>query len=299
MKLASYLDPRLVITDGSFQSKDGAIGLLVDLLGAGYGFELDRQTLGLAVQAREAQGGTTFKTGIAIPHARLDNLEDLLIAVAVPRTPFESDGFLVRMVVLLVTSRTSSSVYLNTLAAFLKISQDEGLFGRLLAAEDGESFVDILRTADIQVKKELTVADIMSPVPISVFPETSLRELVDIFYEKHIAYAPVVDRDGRFVGEVNIHDVIREGIPEYARQIGNLSFLSSFEPFEELLRRDSEIPVGKVMREPVYRLAAGAAVLEASFALVQHRRRHIPVVDGDTLVGVVSYMDILNKILRG
>ncbi len=74
-----------------------------------------------AVLERQALGGTTFPTGIAVPHARLSNFSDLLIGVCVPPIPLESEGQQVRMVVLMLTSKTDTTLYLNALGTFLKV----------------------------------------------------------------------------------------------------------------------------------------------------------------------------------
>jgi CBS domain-containing protein len=42
-----------------------------------------------------------------------------------------------------------------------------------------------------------------------------------------------------------------------------------------------------------------ASVVELCFEFLQKGRRHCPVLRGRQLVGVLSVMDILNKVIRG
>lgn len=82
------------------------------------------------------------------------------------------------------------------------------------------SFVDILersllmkgmsREDKIIIKKliETVAKDIMTPDPICVHPDTSLRELFDIFSEKRIKTVPVINDGGILVGIVALADVL-------------------------------------------------------------------------------------------
>ena len=45
-----------------------------------------------------------------------------------------------------------------------------------------------------------TVADIMTPAPITVKPQTPLRQAIRLLAEKEISGLPVVDDEGKLVG---------------------------------------------------------------------------------------------------
>jgi hypothetical protein len=92
-----------------------------------------------AIFDREALGGTRFPTGIAIPHARFDGYEDLLIAVAVPSSPVPDSPVPIRMMVLMLTSKTGTTLYLNTLGAFLKISRTNSCTGVCAMPHPGQT----------------------------------------------------------------------------------------------------------------------------------------------------------------
>ena len=109
---------------------------------------------------------------------------------------------------------------------------------------------------------------------------------------------PVVDEKNGFIGEGTIHELLQVGIPNYAMMIGNLDFLATFEPFEALLRNESNITVAEVMRKPKGRLKPGTSIVEAALELTQGRYRHLAVVEKGQLVGILSVTDILTKILR-
>ncbi len=298
VKLSEILDKRSVVVGAQVDTKDQAVDLVLDALYAHHSFAVSRETLHSLVAKREKLGGTTFHSGIAIPHIRLDDFSGLLIGACIPKTPFVTDSVEVKMLLLVVAPKNAPSSYVNVLSTLVKLSQNEDLFGRLCRASSSEQFIDILDDSDTEVKKELTVRDIMETPVVTIGPHLTLRELTNLFYEEAVSYAPVVDDQGRFIGEVDVIDLIRVGIPDYAHMMGNLRFLHTFEPFEELLKNEDKIRVGEVMREPTSTLAPDDSVVEAALELDQKKRRRLPVVQDRRVLGVVSDMDILSKILR-
>ena len=298
MKLTSLLDRRFLLPRAKAATKEEAIALLADLI-CSHTELRDRKELVLkAVMEREALGGTTFPTGIAIPHARIAGFDDMLIGVCVPDSPIRAEGIDVRMVVLILTSAAPSTIYLNTLATLTRLSQNAALFERLVGSATAREMCEAIEGSGIEIKRSFTVADIMSSSLHTVSPATTLKDVIDLFYKHRISYAPVVDEGGRFVGEVTVLELLRPGMPDYTDRMANLRFLADFAPLEQLLAREGELAVRDVMRKPQLHLSADDSVIHAAFELHRHRRRHLPVTDGERVVGVVSYMDLVDKVLR-
>ena len=66
--------------------------------------------------------------------------------------------------------------------------------------------------ADVQKMSAATVADAMTPNPITVAPETTIEEAANLMVEKRFHTLPVV-QGGELVGIVGKHDVIRTLLP--------------------------------------------------------------------------------------
>jgi CBS domain-containing protein len=66
----------------------------------------------------------------------------------------------------------------------------------------------IARAAATRKKRVLRAADLMTREPITVPEEMSIADLCDLFQEKNINGAPVVDQRGRLVGVVAQDDII-------------------------------------------------------------------------------------------
>ncbi|MBN1525731.1 MAG: PTS sugar transporter subunit IIA [Spirochaetales bacterium] len=296
MKIVSLLNQELIILNAGVDSKETAIRLLVDRMVKVCKLQNKEEIL-RGLFEREKLGGTTFPTGIAIPHVRLTNFKDLIIGICTPKTAFMEDNTEVRCLVVILTSAVVSNMYLKTLACFAQISSDEQLWNQLLSASNAGVFLETIK--DIYVKKEITTEDIMEREYCVVTPETNLKQLADTLYKSRESYAAVVDLSGNFIGEVNIADLIKVGIPNYAYLVGNLNFVSTLEPFEELLKNEEKITVREIMRKPQIVLKTSTSVIEAALEITQANRSNLPVVKDKKIVGLLKSSSILHRIIRG
>jgi len=299
MKLHNLLSEPLILLDRSVKSKEEAIQILVKAVQARYPFPLKPEEIQRAVLAREALGGTSFPTGIAVPHARLDFLDDIVVAVLRPTQPVPDPVAPVRLVVLMLTSQNKPAVYLNSLSSMLKFSQKSEVFEKALATSSPREFLDLVATEDYNLVKVVTVEDLLTGPAVTVRADDTLASLIDLFHERNLSYAPVVDDEGRLIGEVGLGDVLKAGFPDFTAQVGSLRFLKTFEPFETLLQKEDNLLVRDLMKPVAFGCDPSASVVELCFEFLQKGRRHCPVVRGRQLLGVLSIMDILNKVIRG
>ena len=300
MKLSSLIRKENIIIGSSAGTKLEAIEEMYALVSRRYKLALAKvQDPMRYILEREELGGTVFPSGIAVPHARLSDLDDLIISILVPEKPIRCDNVDVRIFILILTSKSVSNTYLNTLATFLKMSRDKELFDTWAGCITADKMVQLFEDRGITIKKELTVEDIMMQDVITVKENSTLRELIDIFYKHNLGFLPVVDSQGRFIGEVNLISLMEKSIPDYASQMANLKFLGSFEPLEQLFKEEDTVQVKDIMTKPTITFRKDISLLNATLEFITNRRRQIPVTDGNRIVGIVSLKDILQKVLRG
>lgn len=299
MKLSSLIVPELVLLKRRGETKDALIDELIrEIYHTRQKISIPELVVRKAVYDRESLGGTVLPSGLAVPHARLEGFDDILIAVGVPALPPQHDNTPIRMMILILTSQSASTLYLNTLAAFTKISMAPS-FEKLREAANPQSFIQLLKDANIEVTQELRVSAIMHQSITALHPDNTLKDAADMFYKNRLSYLPILDSGGNFVGELTVLDLFAVGVPDYASKLGNLKFLNDFEPFEELLKKETTIPIRQVMKKPAITLEEDSSAIEAIVKFTKSNRRYIPVVKKDNqLAGVVSYMDILQKVLR-
>ena len=296
MKLSSLLDEDFILTQANVDTKEAAIGMLLERFSQHFQFGTTLKEVQQAVAAREALGQTVLEKGLAIPHARLESFNDFFVGIVIPATPIVENDQQINCVVVFLSSKTGSTIYLQTLSCFVALAKNDDLYNRFLKASTTEEVIQIL---DKQyVKDEVSVQNIMSTAVVSVTPQTTVKKLVDLFFEQNISYAPVLSDNGEIVGEINMNDLLHAGMPHYAIKIGNLNFLNHFQPFETLLTNENSILTESIMRKVSVTLSPDTSLFETALIMVKNNRRHLPVVEGKTLKGIVSQMDLLSKVLR-
>ncbi|GHT49809.1 hypothetical protein FACS1894102_4850 [Spirochaetia bacterium] len=300
MKLSDLLDPQLVMLNLPCKTHDELLYTLIHhLYEDGRQITASESDVMEAVTARENLRGTLLHTGLSVPHARIKTCTDFHVLIGVPKTPIPPlrGDVHFRMMVLLITPPSDGTKYLNTLAAFAKLSGGP-LFDKLLAAQDGCEFLKIIEDANINIATEVTIASIMNSNLKVLRPQNTVRDVMDMFYRDRLGYVPILNDKDEFVGELTMTDLFAISIPEYALKMQNLDFLSNFAPLDDLLNNEDTILVGDVMKNPSIILDQDSPVVAAVLKFVKHRRRYLPVMKNGKLVGVVGYMDILKKVLR-
>lgn len=150
---------------------------------------------------------------------------------------------------------------------------------------------------------ELTARDIMTPDPVTVGPDTTVTDAAQIMTGKHVGALPVVE-GGRMVGLVTESDLIMQDakvhFPTYLSLLGGyILWPGSTERFEDSLRKAVGATVADVMtREPVT-VTPEATVSDVATLLVERDVSRVPVLDGDTVVGIVAKHDIVRSIAQG
>lgn len=249
------------------------------------------------IMQRDSESSTAYSSGIAIPHIRMEGFADTVVAMAFLQNPIIINDIKVHWVVLIITDKSSSKIYLNMVAALLKLSKDEQAMAILNTAIDGHAVLHHLKEMNVEIKKEIFISDIMITSPVAAKPEATLYELNILMNHHNIAGMPVVDDQNNYLGEINILNVLKVGIPEYMMMLENLNFLISFEPLENLFDHQDEIKVQEIMETDSPFLRPEASIIEAVFEMITHNRRYMSVVKDGKLVGLVSAMDILRKVI--
>ena len=125
-----------------------------------------------------------------------------------------------------------------------------------------------------------TVAEILRAKPhaaiYSVSPDTTVLDAVKLLAEKGIGALVVMDK-GRLVGIVSERDYARKGV---------------------LLGRSSVgTAVREVMSVPVVTVSARQGIRECMSLMTDGHLRHLPVVEGERLLGLLSIGDLVKETL--
>ncbi len=298
MLLASYLDARNILFERRVLTKEQVYQLLVENICHNNPLPICGSKLLEMILKRDEEAPTAYPTGIAIPHIRMDGFEDTVVAMAFMQNPLDYEGRKISWIVLIITNKSSSKLYLNMVAALLRLSKDGAAMAALASAQDGHGVIHNLKRMQTEVKKDLAVADIMIGNSVSINPEAKLSELSRLMAENHVAGMPVVDKDMRYVGEVDVLNLLKVGIPDYMMMMDHVGFLSSYEPLEQLFNQEDTITVGEIMVTGDKILAPSDSVIEAVLQMLQHKKRFFSVVENGKLVGILTAMDVFKRVIQ-
>jgi CBS domain-containing protein len=141
--------------------------------------------------------------------------------------------------------------------------------------------------------------DIMTKDVATVRPDTALADAITIMLDHHVSGLPVVDRDNRLVGVLTEGDLLRRTEtgtePTHARW---LDFILGPGRLAAQYVRTHGRQVENLMTQDVATVAPETPLAEIVQLMESKRIKRVPVMRGDTLVGVVSRADLLRPLAR-
>ena len=100
----------------------------------------------------------------------------------------------------------------------------------------------------------------------------TVRAVIALLADRRIGCVPVVD-GGKVVGIFSERDVVRQIASRGAAIL--------------------EAPISEVMTSPAQTVEPGMSVLTALSLMTQRRMRHLPVCEGDRMIGFISIGDLV------
>jgi CBS domain-containing protein len=110
----------------------------------------------------------------------------------------------------------------------------------------------------------------------TIAPHASVLDAVKLMAEKNVGALVVVEGE-RVVGIVSERD--------YARKVALMS------------RSSKDTPLRDIMSSPVMVVRADRRSDECMALMTEHRLRHLPVMEGERLIGLVSIGDLVKDVI--
>lgn len=149
-----------------------------------------------------------------------------------------------------------------------------------------------------------TVADVMSRDPITVSPETSMKEAIQLLAHHRISGLPVLNDQQALVGIISETDLIWQesgvDVPPYIAILDSVIYLKNPVTFEQELHKAMGATVSEAMTTKVKTTAPDVTLREASRALHEDGVHRLPVLDGaGKIVGILTRGDIIRAMAAG
>lgn len=150
MKIKGFLKKDLILPNLKAIDKQGALRELADMISV-QDSGLNNDAVLQALLAREKLGSTGMEDGVAIPHAKIQGLNNIVLAFgrSLRGIDFKSiDGKPTTLMFLLLAPEDATGLHLKVLARLSRLLKDIGFRGRLLSARGKEDIYKAMLDID-------------------------------------------------------------------------------------------------------------------------------------------------------
>jgi CBS domain-containing protein len=148
----------------------------------------------------------------------------------------------------------------------------------------------------------LKAKDIMTTTCITLTPDTDIATAAKTLLDNKINGAPVID-DGKVVGVLCQADLVAQQkkitLPSFFTLLDGVFPLSSHDDLEREITKISALKVAEAMTPTPTFITPETGIDDIATMMANEKLYTLPVLDGDTLVGVVGKEDVLKTLLQG
>ena len=140
----------------------------------------------------------------------------------------------------------------------------------------------------------MKISDCMKRNVVSISAQATVREAARLFVQKHIGLLPVVERDDKLAGMVDLRDMIALELPVFVNYIADVDYVHDFgaverkHPSARMLNKSI-----KSLMKPAMAVEEQDSPLRAHALMLQHNLHYVLVVSAEgKLTGVASRVDV-------
>lgn len=306
MKLSSYLSEKVIIPNIKGNNINELIENLLDqLVENNKSLKNEKVVMKKAVLKREEEASTYLGYGVAVPHARLEHYDDILVAIGFPEKPvmvktLDNKEEELKIVILVIADVLKGKKILKIMSGISKLAmKNKVILDRIIEEKNPIETIKILEAANIEVDHNITAEDLMTNVPKPVKETNTLEDIAKIIIMEKVSGIPVVDKNNNFLGEITERELISFGMPKYTTILNDLNFMTVGEPFENYLINEKTTTIEELYRrEGVVTVDREASLMEVSYLFMNRGVTRIYVVESGKYLGIILRSDIIRKILH-
>ena len=145
----------------------------------------------------------------------------------------------------------------------------------------------------------MQISKYMKKDVVSIHADAAISDAAHVFVKQHVGVLPVLDKDGRPIGVVSLHDMLTLELPDFVNFVADVDFVQDFGAVETTRPSAAALtrPISKLMKSP-FSVPQDCGLLRAYALMLQHNLHDLLVVSADgRLVGIASRVDIGRAIL--
>jgi mannitol/fructose-specific phosphotransferase system IIA component (Ntr-type)/CBS domain-containing protein len=297
--LSDFFSETDILCHTPLTERDAVLLELLRLLAINHGIG-NVQTAFDAVLAREQSQSTLLAPGLAMPHARLDGLARPFIAIATSPAGirFPDHNTLVHLLLLVLVPKDQPALYLQILRATAGIAQKPDTPAMVAALPTATEVRRFFASGGMVLPPHVCAGDIMAVDPVTLRDTDTLKAAIDIFTHLNLTEVPVVDKDGDLAGVVTAHALMRVCLPDYLLWMDDLSPLINFEPFTNVLLKESSTWLTEIISTDCTTVQDDAPAIQAAAEITRSKAAQCFVLHGKKLVGVIGLSRFMHKVMR-
>jgi len=150
MKLSEMFDESRILVNFKASDKKEVLRVLIDMVVNGY----DRDELLQNIYEREELGSTGIGYGVAVPHIRLDNISEPVVAFGKSAQPVDFDALddepcTLFFLILGPTGQDAQSQYLKLMAKISRLMRNKSVRDALNAAKSADEVIRIIAENEV------------------------------------------------------------------------------------------------------------------------------------------------------
>ncbi len=146
-----------------------------------------------------------------------------------------------------------------------------------------------------------TAKDIMTQNVVTVTPETTVKELAQLFSFHQISGAPVVDEDGKLISVVTENDLIDQTkkvhIPTVVTILDSVFYLENPDKMENEMKKIAGYHVKDICSDSLITVTEETPLDEIATIMSEKLVHTLPVLQDEKLVGIIGKKDIIRTLI--
>ncbi len=305
MKLSSYLNEKFILDNVEGKNIEETIhNIVYEIGGLDKNINSRVSCIEKGLIKREKEISTAIGMGIAIPHARVEDYDDVTVVIAKLANPIDiqveasHSTDRVDLIFMIIAGKTKNRRILKLMASISKLVQSKDFLKKIREEKDTNDVIKLIEKYESDIKDTITAEDIMCSELLPAKLTDTLEEIATRLILENRAGLPVVDEEGNFIGEITERELIEYGMPKYTSIMNDLSFMTVGEPFEEYFKNENKVTVKELYRSTAEIIDRKSSIMEISFKMVSNKNTRLYVVENGMYFGTVFRSDIIKKVLH-